>query len=244
MSDQAPYVYLVFGIPGSGRRDVIFDLIKDGIAGEEQVLYFRPEDEAASPFDEQIEELDTVHIVNWQLRGAGVKHDRINAAPEKIIFLAPGTCDPADAAEALKTWSDQNQCRIARIITVVHSAFLSENSAAQAWFDACIHFSDVILMNRRENVNNKWIKDFETGYRKQFYPARFLLVKKGRVSNPLEILEPEARRASLYFDELIPIEDDAFEDGEQPEDTRSDKYIERLESGQRAYPVPCIRKLL
>lgn len=244
MSDQAPYVYLVLGIPDSGRRDIIFDLIQDGITGKEQVLYFRPEEEATSPFDEQIEALDTVHIVNWQLHDAKVKHGQINAAPGRIIFLAPGTCDPADAAEAIKIWSDHNQCQVARIITVVHSAFLSENSAAQAWFDACIHFSDIVLMNRRETVNNKWIKDFEMGYRKQFSPARFLFVKKGRVANPLEVLEPEARRISLYFDELIPIEDDEFEDDEQPEDTKPDKYIERLESGQRAYPVPCIKKLL
>jgi hypothetical protein len=101
-----------------------------------------------------------------------------------------------------------------------------------------------VLLNRREGVSNKWVKDFESRYRKQYCPARFLLVKKGRVGNPLEVLEPEARRMSLYFDELIPIEDDEFEDDEQPEDTRPDKYIERLESGLRAYPVPDIQKLL
>ena len=51
-------------------------------------------------------------------------------------------------------------------------------------------------------------------------------------------------RLSLYFDELILIEDDEFEDDEQPEDTKPDKYIERLESGHRAYPIPDIQKLL
>jgi hypothetical protein len=244
MSDLAPHIYLIYGIPNSGRRDIIFDLIKDGVQDSDQVLYFRPEGEMVSAFDEQIEALDNVSIVEWQLSNAKVKHGQINAAPAKIIFLAPGTSDPADAAEAIKVWSDHNDCQVARIITVVHAAFLSTNDAAQAWYDACIHFSDVVLMNRREGVNNKWVKDFEVGYRKQFSPARFLLVKKGRVANPLEVLEPEARRLSLYFDELIPIEDDEFEDDDQPEDTKPDKYIERLESGQRAYPIPDIQKLL
>ena len=244
MSDQAPLVYLIYGIPNSGRRDVLFDLIDGGLEGKEQVLYFRPEGEVASPFDEQIEALDTVSIVDWKLSDATVIHGQIDAAPEKIIFLAPGNCDPADAAEAIKTWTDLNSCQIARIITVVHCAFLSENSTAKAWFDACVHFSDVVLLNRREGVNNKWVKDFEVGYRKQFSPARFLFVKKGRVANPLEVLEPEARRLSLYFDELIPIEDDEFEDDEQPQDTKPDKYIERRESGQRAYPVPDIKQQL
>lgn len=244
MSDQAPLVYLILGIPGSGRRDVLFDLIDGGLEGKEQVLYFRPEGEAASPFDEQLEALDTVSIVDWKLSDAKVTHGKIDAAPEKIIFLAPGDSDPADAAEAVKTWTEHNSCQIARVITVVHCAFLSETSAAQAWFDACIHFSDVVLLNRREGVNNKWVRAFEMGYQKQFSPARFIMVKKGRVANPLEVLEPEARRLSLYFDELIPIEDDEFEDDEQPQDTKPDKYIERLESGQRAYRVPDIQKLL
>jgi hypothetical protein len=48
---------------------------------------------------------------------------------------------------------------------------------------------------------------------------------------------------SLYFDELIAIEEDEFEE-ERPEDQKPDKYIERLASGQRAYPIPDINKLL
>ena len=241
---SAPLVYLIYGIPDSGRRDVLFDLIEGGIPKEEQVLYFRPEGEAASPFDEQIEALENVSVVSWKLSDAKVTHGDISAAPDKIIFLAPGTSDPADVAEALKSWTDHNTCQLARIITVAHCAFLSKNAAAQSWIDACIHFSDVVLLNRREDVGNKWIKDFEQGYHKQFSPARFLLVKKGRVANPVEVLDPEARRLSLYFDELIPIEDDEFEDDEQPQDTKPDKYIERRESGQRAYPLPDIQKLL
>ena len=58
------------------------------------------------------------------------------------------------------------------------------------------------------------------------------------------MLDPEARRLSLYFDELIPIEEDAFEDEEQPEDIKPDRYIERNASGQRIQPIPDIRKLL
>jgi len=244
MEEPRPLVYLVFGVPGSGRRELIFDLIEGGIPATEQVLYFRPEGEAASAYDEQLEALGNVNAVAWQLKDGQVAHGKISAAPEKIIFLAPGTSDPADCAEALKTWTDHNQCRIARLLTVVHCAFLQQKPKAKAWFDACIHFSDIVLLNRREEADNKWVKDFEAGYTKACIPARFLLVKKGRIANPPEVLDPEARRVSLYFDELIPIEDDEIEDEHQPEDTRPDKYIERLESGQRAKPIPGIGKFL
>ena len=245
MVDQVPQVYLIYGIPGSGRREILFDLIETSTEdNDRQALYFRPEEEIGSSFDEQIEALKNVRIVDWKLSRTKIKHGPIKAAPEKLFFLASGTDDPTDIAEALKVWTEGNHCQIARILTVVHCAFLSENESAQPWFDACIHFSDIVLLNRREEVNHKWVRNFELRYKKQFCPARFLLVKKGRVANPLEVLEPETRRKSLYFDELISIEEDEFEDSELPEDKKPDKYIERLENGQRAFRVPDIRKFL
>lgn len=241
---ENPLVYLVYGIPNSGRREVIFDLIDGGIPASEQVLYFRPEGEASCAFDEQLEALENLSVVSWKLKANKVTHGKISAAPDKIIFLAPGTSNPADCAEALKSWVEHNHCQIARILTVVHCSFLMQQPKASAWFDACIHFSDIVLLNRREEAGNKWVKDFESAHKKACIPARFVLVKKGRVSNPAEVLDPEARRVSLYFDELLPIEDDEFEDEHKPEDLKPDTYIERLESGQRAKPIPDITALL
>lgn len=118
MDESTPLVYLVFGAPNSGRREVIFDLIDGGIQKDQQVLYFRPNEEAACPHDEQIEALENVSVVDWQLKDCKVTHGQITAAPEKIIFLASGTADPADCAEALKAWTDHNNCKIARLLTV------------------------------------------------------------------------------------------------------------------------------
>lgn len=241
---EAPLVYLIYGTPGSGRREVLYDLIDGGIPNSTQILYFQPSGEAESEFDTKIESLENVSKVDWQLAKSKVAHGQITAAPEVIFFIAPGTSDPADVAEALKTWADHNQCEIARILTVVNCSFLIGEPAARSWYDACIHFSDAILLNRRESVDNKWIKTFEQDYQKLCSPARFILVKKGRVPNPVEILNPEARRLSLYFDELVPIEEDGLDEEEQPEDTKPDKYIERLENGHRAHKIPDITKCL
>ncbi len=240
MSDPSTLVYLIYGIPGSGRREVLFDLLSDGIEHNEPVLYFHPEGEVASSFDQRLQALRHVSMLNWKLDGAKVIHGTIQAAPNKIIFLAPGRSDPANVAEAIQAWMNHHHCRLARILTVVDCSFLSTHHEAQPWFDACIHFSDIVLLNRREGVANKWVKDFEAGYRTQCCPTRFLLVKKGRVANPFEVLEPEARRLSLYFDEHIPIEADEFEEDALAEEIKPDPYIERLESGHRVYPVPDI----
>jgi len=235
--------YLLYGIPGSGRREVLFDLIEGGLRPDEPVLYFKPAGEAPSPFDEQIEALDNVTVVEWELKDGKFAHGKFSAAPDRIFVVAPGTADPADVAEALKRWTERNDCPVARLLTVVHCGFLAARPEARAWHDACIHFSDMVLLNRREEAGNKWVKDFQTEYEKRRMPARFAFVKKGRVDNPPDVLDPHARRASLYFDELIPIEEDEFEDM-RPEDQKPDPYIERLENGRRAKPIPDIRELL
>ncbi len=241
---EKPLVYIVFGAPDSGRREVLYDLIDSGIEKSTEVLLFLPKGETPSTWDEKIAAIERVTKVNWTLDKAKVAHGTISAAPEVIIFLASGTSDPADIAEALKSWIDHNNCELGRVFTVVNCALLQEKPAALSWYDACIHFSDVILLNRREKNDNKWIKDFELYYKKQCTPARFILVKKGRIPNPAEVLIPEARRLSLYFDELIPIEEDGLEEGEQPDDTKPDKYIERLENGHRAHKIPDIQRYL
>ena len=243
MSEQ-PLVYLIYGIPDSERRSILYDLIEGGIQNDEPVLYFHPKGEASSSFDEKIEALENVSVVDWELADSKVKHGQISAAPEKVIFLAPGNADPADTAEALNAWISHNQCQLGRIITVVNCNFLAGKEKAKGWYDACIHFSDVVLLARRESVDNKWLKAFEARYRKECYPCHIELVSKGKSKNPVAVLDPEARRVSLYFDELIPIEEDEFEDDEQPEDIKPDRYIERNESGQRVYPIIKITKLL
>ena len=243
MSERPP-VYLIYGIPGSERRSVLFDLIEGGLPADEPVLYFRPKDETACAGDEAIEALPNVEVVEWELSDHKVKHGRISAAPQKIFFLAPGICDPADMAEALKTWIGHNHCGLGRILTVLNCGFLKEREKSRAWFDACIHFSDVVLLSRRESVDNKWLRDFKAAYHKACYPCHIELVSKGKAANPAAVLEPEARRMSLYFDELLPIEEDEFDDDHRPEDLKPDRYIERNESGQRVRPIINISKLI
>ena len=240
---KAPLVYVVLGLSGSERRDILYDLIKEGIDREEPVLFIRPKNEVPSETDAALIGLENVRVIESTLQDSKLLHCAINRSAEKIFFLAPGNSDPADFIEAIKEWVDLNDCIIARVLTVVHCSFLESNPKAQTWFDACIHFSDIILLAARAGIKNNWVKEFKDRYTKNHYPCRFLLVRKGRIQNPAEVLGIEARRLSLYLDELTPIEEDEFEDL-MPDDRQPDKYIERLTSGQRAYQIPDIRKLL
>ena len=82
---------------------------------------------------------------------------------------------------------------------------------------------------------------FRDGLKKHSAPRVLSWSRRPRQSVELD---PKARRSSLYFDELLPIDDDEFEDEHQPEDIKIDTYIERLENGHRAKPIPPIAKFL
>ena len=236
---SSPKVYLILGFDDSGRRAILEDFI-DSISTESTILYFRHKDEVASDSDTLLENLKQVRTVSWSVENTKIKHDSITESPSSIFFLTPSSIDLADVMEALKGWLNKNECQLTRIITVVDCKSLSENDSMNSWYEAAIHFSDMVLLNRRESVNEKWIKDFISNKKKQFHPTRFELVKKNRVNNPIDVLDSQAYRTSLYFDDLISIEEDEFEDL-LPEDKRIDPYIERLQSGKRRKPIIYIK---
>ena len=93
------------------------------------------------------------------------------------------------------------------------------------------------------------MRDFEKRYTARHFPCLFELVKKGRVANPAQILDPVARRFSLLFDDLDAIDQMDFDPDNLPEDTVDlvappDPWLERLPSGQRVRPIPDIKLYL
>ena len=74
---------------------------------------------------------------------------------------------------------DRQGGELARVLCVVHCALAEKHPALLAWYDACVHFSDVVLLQRREGVANKWVSDFLKHYQDQFMPCLFETVKAG-----------------------------------------------------------------
>ena len=120
----------------------------------------------------------------------------------------------------------------------------------------------MVLLNRREGIENKWIGDFQARYKGQFFPCLFDLVKAGRVKNPALVLTPGALRMSQAFDELeeqLEAEVVEYEIGGDPEtdeeaeqaaeeeeedELKEDLYFVRLAGGRRAKEIPDIGKYL
>lgn len=269
-SSSRPLVYLVLGTPGSGRRAVLSDLIADGLTADDRAVTALPDTEAPNEGDARLG-----RVVRWSARDGGFTLEVPGLARGEtpdfthLFIVADGRRDPVDQIEAFRDWLRGRPADLARIITVVHCGLAhAHDPAIRPWFDACIHFSDVVLLAGREGVPNKWMSDFQARYRDAFMPALFEFVKQGRVKNPVMVLDPEARRLSQAFDpesdleiarELAPEAEITFTDEfgdeeeeggeESPSDADGDEppaeaYFERRQNGRRTIELPDITRFL
>jgi len=228
---EKPLVYFILGASGSGRHAIANELA--AVASE------------ANTSTRVLDVVDGV-LPDWP--------DAVNQA----FLVADGRGNPVDQVEALKPWLETHGAELARILCVVNCQLAASTPALLPWFDACVHFSDVVLLNRREGVENRWISDFQKRYADRFYPCLFEFVKRGQVANPLVVLEPQARRISQYFDESEELvvegliietdtpdsdDEDANEDGAAGSPAE-DFYLARRAGGRRLHEIPDIAKYL
>lgn len=249
MSSSAAF-YFILGTPGSGRRSLVLDLIENGLAPDDPALVLLAESETADPADEKLVARARTEERRWTWDGKELP-DQILPASGAVFFLADSRGDPMTQLELLKPWLDRQGIELARIFTVVDCQLAEKQPPLVAWFDACIYFSDVVFLTKREGVANKWLSAFVRRYEDQFYPAHFIQVKKGGLANPAIVLDPTPRRVAQYFEEIedlsgIEIEtDDDEEDLEADEDApKPEPYFERNRSGRRIKELPDVRNYL
>lgn len=251
-SDQ-PLIYLVLGAAGSGRREVIADLVEAGLTEGDHAVVLLAEGEGSDPADER---LPLGPRWTWE----GGEAPLAAVVPDEathVFFVTDGRRNPVDQVEAFRGWLSAHGRTLARSLCVVNCQLGEKNPALLAWYEACIHFADVVFLNRREGVENKWLSDFLSHFKKQYIPALFEPVKSGRVHNPAAILEPEARRISHLFDEdqdwiftnsdgeVIDEEEETEDDDEEIEAAPAeDPYLARRIGGRRVKEIPDIAKYL
>jgi hypothetical protein len=258
MSSVNSTVYFILGTPGSGRRAIVRDLIENGVAPEDKTVVLVAETDGPSPADERLAKLKNTEVRRWALED-GKLPDLDLPDGATVFFLADAHASPIDQIEELKPWLTSRGFELARIFTVVDCQLAEKQPVLRQWFDACIHFSDVVFLNRREGVANKWLSDFIKHYTDQFFPCHFVQVKtKGDLPTPLVWLDPLARRVSQYFEDdyvdlsdiVIETGDDEAEEGETVEPGEDDgiippePYFVRQRSGRREKEVPDIRHYL
>lgn len=246
MSNSVASVYFLLGSPGAGRRALVRDLVENGLAAGMPALVLVAATETEDAAEQTLAQRAQVEVRRWSWDGATLPE--IDFAPgTTVFFLSESRGDPVTQVEALKPWLAQHHAELARIFCVVDCQLAEKTPGLALWFDACIHFADVVFLTKREGVANKWLSGFVRRYEDQFFPCLFLQLKKTGLPNPALVLEPQPRRVSQYFDEQeelpdIEIETDDEEDGEVDEDAIApEPYFERNRSGRRVKEVPDLR---
>ena len=249
-----PLVYLILGATGSGRRDLLVDLIEGGLDPGDRPTVMFSEDE---PVHERDRALPPGPRWGWNNLKEGPIFAELPKDATHVFFVTDGRRNPVDQVEHFKAWLEAQGGELARVICVVHTQLAEKNPPLLAWFEACVHFADVVLLNQREGVDNKWLSDFLAHFKKQYHPCHFELVKDGRVKNPALILEPQARRMSHVFDEeqdwiFTNAEGEQIDEQEETEDgddeieakPEEEPYFARRLGGRRVKEIPDIRKFL
>lgn len=243
-------VYFILGTPGSGRRAIVRDLIENGLAPEEKALVLLAESETADPADARLQGLPNVEIRRWQWHEPALPPTDLPAGAA-VFFFADAHASQLDQIEALKPWLAEHNATLARIFCVVDCQLAEKQPVLRQWFGACIHFSDVVFLTRREGLANKWLSDFIKHYKDEFFPCHFVQVKtKGELATPLVWLDPTARRVSQYFDEGEVLEIEGLETDDEEDDEEAtgllppEPYFVRLSSGRREKEVPDVRDYL
>lgn len=252
MSSEKPLVYLILGAAGSGRREVLADLIEGALDETDRgAVLLSAGERAAGEVDAKLP-----GVSHWEWND-GMIVGHLPADVSHVFFVTDGRRNPVDQIEVFKAWLEAQGGELARVLCVVNAQLVEKNPSLLAWFEACVHFADVVMINKREGIENKWMSDFLAHFKKQYYPCVFEMVKDGRVKNPALILEPQARRMSHVFDEeqdwiFTNSEGEEIDEQEESEDgddeieakPEEDPYLERRNGGRRVKELPDIAKFL
>lgn len=249
MPAEKTLAYLILGAAGSGRRELLTDLITDGLKAPETAAVLLASSEAPSAFDGKLPLL-----TRWTWRDDHIEGE-FPQDVSHVFFVSDGHANPVDQIEVFQSWVEAQGGEVARVLLVVNCQLAEKNPVLLSWYEACVHFSDVVLLTRREGVANKWMSTFLGHFEKQFYPCLFEQVKGGRVKNPALVLDPLARRMSHVFDaevdwvfttadgEKIDEEEETDEEEVQAQ-PEVDPYFARDAAGRRVKRLPDIAKYL
>jgi hypothetical protein len=250
MASEKKPVYLILGAAGSGRREIIVDLIEAGLGESDRAAVMLSAAEEPGEFDGKLPAL-----TRWKWQDEFIVGE-LPAEATHVFFVSDGRGNPVEQVDVFKNWIEAQGGEVARVLCVVNCQLAEKNPPLLAWYEACVHFSDVVLLTRREGVANKWLSTFLGHFEKQFYPCLFELVKGGRVKNPALVLDPLARRMSHVFDaeqewvftdaegEEIDEEEESDGDEEVEAKPEEDPYFARDAAGRRVKRIPDIAKFL
>ena len=241
--------YLILGSQSSGRCGVCAYVIFKALGDDDFCGVFISKNETPTEFDKKIASAPIAGFVNY--KDAEDAREKIAALDESrfthVFYIADSTKNLADEIEEFKKTVDCGKIRLARIWSVLDCATVVRHpNECMPYADALAHFADCMLLSRRNGVPNKEVDNIKARYEKLCYPMLTELVnKKFEVSRPIDLLIEEARRITVMFDDIDPIDELEIDENNIPEEPfnlerKTDPYMQKAANGMRIKPIPNI----
>lgn len=117
-----------------------------------------------------------------------------------FILLDPGKA-PVQQLELIAEQLGNCLLEPVKVITCVDCIAAEKSPQLRTWLEACIYYSDVVLLGNRSDTTKRFVRDYQKGFERICYPCLFGYLKgKGIPDIALEILAPDTRRISQLFD--------------------------------------------
>jgi hypothetical protein len=231
---------IVLGIAGSGRSAVVKELADNAWV----------EGKAVRILLESAETSETAtRAERWTFKEGEARVPQ-PAEEAACILITNGRLSAVDQMEAIHHRVTNSTWQIQRVVTVIDCALAHRHPELSEWYEACIHFSDAVVLNRRWEVPGQWMSKFLEKYENSFYPCLFFnFLKEGRLHNPAAVIEGDPLRMSHIFDEIDAVDEMEFDEDNLPDEPfdlvrQPDKYFARDELGRRMITVPDIKEVL
>ena len=231
---------IVLGPAGSGRTDVVKELVENAWPEGKFIRVLRE----ASEISDSQNTSDT-----WTFKDGQATLPQ-PSTEDAAILITDGRRSAVDQMESLHRALSNSSWQLQRIVTVVDCPLAYRHTTAVEWYDACIHFSDAVILNRRWEVPGQWMSKFLETYENAFYPCVFVnLLKNGSMANPATVIQGEPLRLTHIFDEIDAVDEMEFDEDNLPEEPfdlvrQPDKYFARDDFGRRLIAVPDIAPIL
>ncbi len=156
--------------------------------------------------------------------------------------------NPIEQLEAAKGRLMAEGAHLRKIVAFVEVDVLERRKELKNWFEAMAHFADVMLLINTKNVSPAWLRALKKGLKDRpmgVYDFPECLQKSSEAMRE-EILYPEARRLSQYFEEEAledgaPIFEDEAEtdaaDDEEEEALPAEPFFARDAAGRRKIAI-------
>lgn len=247
MEQGGPFTILFLGLESSPRVEVVAEVLRSGLSGEEKVfgLFSSREAHLGGEFR------GAGHrAAFWSLGPSGglVIEEELPTDDAVWMVFADGLASPVPLIEGLAGCRETHPALLPdRVVTLAEADLAAEHPEVAGWYRNALHFSDLILLcGSGGSAGNQWSRDFEKSVAKQHHPCLIDHVSKGRPRHPDWFFDPVPRRICQIFEDFdqVPLNEEELASEDEDGFEALDPFLARDAAGRFKKPFPRVDSIL